>query len=66
MGQRPSWPGYNSSVSLEFPLILWNPKLLDGFYKSLPSIPVLSQIYSVQNHNRIPEGSLQYFPPIYA
>jgi hypothetical protein len=66
MGQRPSWPENNSSVSQEFSINLWNPKLLVGVYKNMSSVPVLSQINPVQNPNRISEGPFQYCPPIYA
>jgi hypothetical protein len=48
--QSPSWESNQFSASEEIPHILWNQKVHYHVYKSLPSVPVLSQINPVHQH----------------
>ena len=41
------WEANRFSGSQEIPRILWNPKFHYGFYNSLPTVPVLSQLAPV-------------------
>jgi hypothetical protein len=44
MGQIPSWEANSFSSTQEIPRILWNQKDYNRIYKSLPPVPILSQI----------------------
>lgn len=44
MQLNPSWVGNMSSTIQEISLILWNAKVYNQIYKSLPTVPSLSQI----------------------
>jgi len=46
-GAESSWEANGFSASQEIPLTLWNPKVHCRVYKSLPHVPVLSQINPV-------------------
>ena len=67
MKQRPSSVAKRFSASQEIPCILWNLKFHYSIYKSLPHVPILSQVDRVHTPNvLLPEDPYSYYIPIYA
>jgi hypothetical protein len=52
MEQSPPWEAVSSSAGQELRRILWNPKICEPVYKSLPLLAFLSQINPVHTLER--------------
>ena len=63
MEWSPSLEPNRFSAGQEIPHILWNLKIHYRIYKSLPPVPILSQLYAV--HTPLPEDPSKYYPPTF-